>query len=108
MLISRHIYDSLQSELMKAQAEANAVRGMNTQLNVHLEWIRARLTQVEIERAQLIKKYLGVDVPVATFEPTQDVPDLNQTTDFRDIGDKEAAALGIDWNPDGTLRYKDR
>lgn len=104
MFISRHVYDEQRVDLLTAQAEHRAVLSQNAQLNAHIEWLQVRLTQVEYERAGLIKRYMGIDVPVATFEPNTDkAPDPNQTMDFNDIGDAEAARLGLEWAADGTV-----
>jgi len=105
MIISRAIYDDLRNSLVKLQAEGNALVQVNAQLTAHIEWMRVRITQLEIERSQLLKKYMGLDVPVATFEEPDKHPDPNQTFDFNDVGDKIAAELGISWNEDGTLKY---
>lgn len=111
MFIARKIYDDLRDERVKLQVEAAALAQVNAQLNAHIEWMRVRLTQLEFERAQLLKKYMGVDVPAPSFEPaseTQAGTELNQTLGFGDMGDAAAAALGIGWNPDGTLNYGDK
>ena len=105
MFLSRQVYDDLRDSLVKSQIESAALSQVNAQLNAHIEWMRVRLTQLEFERAQLLKKYMGVDVPVPSFEQPDPSPDLNQTVDFSDIGDKMAEQLGIGWNPDGTLHY---
>lgn len=105
MIISRKVYDDLRDSLVKSQIEANALTQVNAQLNAHIEWMRVRLTQIEYERAQLIKRYMGVDIPTPTFDAPDEHPDPNQTIDFNDVGDKMAEALGIGWNPDGTLKY---
>ena len=67
MLISRKIYDDLRDSLVKTQVEATEVAKANTQLNAHIEWMRVRLTQLEYERAQLLKKYMNLDIPTPSF-----------------------------------------
>lgn len=106
MFISRKHYDDQRQERQKAIAEADALRAMNVQLNTHMDWMRIRLTQLEFERAAMLKRYLNIEVAVPQFEAPQEVPDLNQAgMDFNDVGDAAAATLGIGWNADGTLNY---
>ena len=105
MWIARRIYDSVNESRIRAEAVQKALEQQNIALQAHLEWMRIRLTELGFERAQLLKKYMGVDVPVASFEPADPNPDFNQTFNFEDMGDKEAARLGISHNPDGTLSY---
>lgn len=105
MILSRKVYDDLRDALVKAQVEAAALTQVNAQLNAHIEWMRVRLTQLEFERAQLIKKYMGVDIPTPSFEEPDTHPDPNETFSFGDVGDKVAAELGIGWNADGTLNF---
>lgn len=105
MWIARHVYDSMNESRIKAEAIQKALEQQNITLQAHLEWMRIRLTELGFERAQLLKKYMGVDVPVASFEPASDQPDFNQTFDFSDMGDTEAAKHGISWGPDGSVSY---
>lgn len=103
------IPSKLYAETVEAKVKAEAVRDQliqhNVQLNAHMDWMRVRLTQLEFERAQLLKKYMNIDVPVPSFDAPAEHPDPNQTIDFNDIGDAAAEALGIGWNPDGTINY---
>lgn len=106
MFLSRQAYDDLRTAMMAHEAEANALRVTNTQLTAQIDWMRAWLTKSEFERSQLIKKYMGVDIPVPTFEKESELPDPNQVPlSFNDLGDTEAAKLGMEWNSDGTLKY---
>ena len=106
MWIARRIFDAVNESRIRAEAIQRALEQQNITLQAHLEWMRVRLTELSFERAQLLKKYMGVDVPVPSFEDPQNHPDPNQTFDFEDIGDEAAAKLGIDWNSDGTLSYR--
>jgi hypothetical protein len=105
MWIARDIYDSLNESRIKAEARERLLEGQITTLNAHLEWMRVRLTEMSFERAEMLKRYLHIDVPVPSFEDPTNHPDPNQTMDFSDIGDEAAKKLGIDWNSDGTLSY---
>jgi hypothetical protein len=113
MFISRKHYDdlieakgALAARVSAFEAETNALRAQVIAQQTAADWYRVRLTQLEYERAQLIQRYMGISVPVPQFDKSvDDRPDPNQTIDFNDVGDDVAKALGIDWNPDGTLRY---
>lgn len=105
MFIARYIYDMLNERAIKAEAIRDSLTLQNAALNAHMDWMRIRLTQLEFERAGLIQKYMGVSVPVPSFDKPEEHPDPNQTMDFSDVGDEEAKRLGISWNPDGTLSY---
>ena len=105
MLISRHVYDTLREEKLKAEAANVALQVHVAQLIAHLEWLQVRFTQSEFERASLVKRYMNVDVPIPTVTlPEESQPDPNATLDFGDIGDDEAARLGLEWAADGTVR----
>ena len=111
MWISREHYQAHRDERIKAEAIVAAVQSHNVALQTSLDWMRVRLTQLEHERAQLIFNYMGVKVQVPSIEPATNPAEasadaLNQTLTFADMGDEEAARLGIEWNADGTVRYR--
>jgi hypothetical protein len=106
MWIARSLYDAVNESRVKAEAIQHAQEVQIATLQAHLEWLRVRLTQLEFERAGLLQKYMGVSVPVPSFEDSGSSPDPNQTMDFNDMGDEEAARQGVDWNADGTLSYR--
>ena len=106
MFLSRNAYNDLRDERVKSQIEVAALTQVNAQLNAHIEWMRVRLTQLEFERAQLLKRYMNIDIPTPSFEAPADHPDPNETFSFNDVGDEIAKKLGISFNPDGTLKYE--
>jgi len=105
MWLPRSVHEETSEARLRAEAVRDALIKHNIQLTAHMEWMRIRMTQLELERAALLKRYLGVDVPVPTFEQTAPPVDPNETIDFHDIGDAMADKLGISWGPDGTLTY---
>lgn len=106
MWISRKSYDDLRAEWIKNHEEARVLNQQNTALMTTLDWLRVRVTQLEMERAQLLLNYTGVRIPTPVItRPAADANPMNQLPNFNDIGDDEAAKLGIGWNPDGTLSY---
>lgn len=115
MFVDRKTYEDLRLDAEKCRVEARVLSEQNRILQTTLDWFRVRMTQVEQERAQLLFNFTGVKVAVPTIEHEMppgphrgNVSDiLAAVNHFGDVGDKEAAALGVDWSPDGTLHYQD-
>jgi len=105
MFIPRHVYDALNNRAVHAEAIEKHLQTENASLTAHVAWMQVRLTELSMERAMMLKRYLNIDVPVPSFEQVDNHPDMNQTIDFNDIGDKAAAALGLDWDADGNLTH---
>ena len=101
--------DRLTIELARAQGELRANERTLTALETTMDWMRTRLTQLEHERAMLIQNYMGITIKVPTVEkqhtPSPHVNPLFAAPNFEDVGEDEAARMGISHNPDGTLRY---
>ena len=111
MWIDRKTYDDMRLDNAKAQVEARVFSEQNRALQVTLDWFRVRISQLEMERAQLLFNYTGVKVssPVIERAPDGDVAKALQAVQgFDDIGDAEAERLGIGWNLDGTLKQQER
>ena len=72
-----------------------------------MDLLRVRVKQLEMERAQLLWNYTGVKVPVPEIVKTDGVASnpMNQTPNFNDVGNAEAAKLGISWDENGELVY---
>jgi hypothetical protein len=115
VFISRKHYDDLRLEWAKNHEEARVLSDQNRMLQTTLDWMRVRMTQVETERAQMLFTFTGVKIAVPTIErETPPGPHRGNVSDilaavnhFGDVGDTEAAQLGVQWNPDGTLRFQD-
>ena len=115
MWIPKHVYRELEDAHARAReafVAANIVREVlerhNAALTTTVDWFRVRISQLEMERAQLLFNYTGVKVATPSIERVPDPVEghpLNQTVHFGDVGDREAAKLGIRWNQDGTLKY---
>ena len=109
MFLSRHAFDELRGDYIKANAAREALTLQVANLNAHISWLQIRLTEMSLERAAMMKRYLNIEVPTATFEQqNQDLPQIESTMDFRDVGDRMAEQLGIGWNDDGTLNYSQK
>ena len=109
MWINRQTFDDLHKQLYVTTGVNQALERSYTALMTTLDWLRVRVTQLEMERAQMLYNYTGVKVPTPIIErkPEAHGPEsaIAGLPNFEDVGDTEAARLGIDWNPDGTLRY---
>lgn len=104
MFISRKVYDDLLAERIKANAECSAIQRTAFGLEAQLNWLQVQYTRVSYENAQLLERYLGIKVPVPSFEKERTEPlDPNQTLSFQDVGDAMAAKMGIGWADDGTV-----
>lgn len=108
MFISRKSYDDLRTESTKNHEESRVLAQQNAAMMTTLDWFRVRITQLEMERAQLLFNYTGVKIPTPTIHreaPGTPSNPLSQLPNFDDIGDQEALKLGIGWNEDGTIAY---
>ena len=106
MFISRQSYDDLREEVIQARSIAKVTEAANTQLRAHMDWLQIRLTELSMERAQLLKRYMNIDVAVPTFDhtPAEQV-NPNQTSSFEDMGDDLAREQGISWDDQGRVVY---
>ena len=98
MFITRHAFDSLNTERIKATEEARTLAHQNAALQITCDWFRANAEKWERERAHLLWQYLGlkVEVPVVTkAEPPEDEI-LGGSSLFQDVGDKKAKELGLE------------
>lgn len=105
MWIDRKTYDDLRLDRTTWLAEARTLTTQNQALTTTLDWLRVRVTQLELERAQLLWNYTGVKVPTPTITHTATDTVPLTPPNFQDIGDAEAAKQGIEWADDGTLLY---
>jgi hypothetical protein len=108
MWITQTAFLETQKALMSAIAQRDAVKAQQAAMTATNEWLMARVTQLEYERAAMIKANYGVEVKVPTIARVPDDIsglDLNHTISFNDVGDAEAEKMGIGWNHDGTLTY---
>lgn len=106
MWIKRDIYDTLNAERIKAMEEARVLFDQNATLRSTMTWALRRVEHVELEKAMLLKQYMGIAVKVPSYvvpEPTNDDV-LGGANMWNDVGDDEAKRRGIDWADDGTLK----
>lgn len=106
MWIDRKTYDDLRLDNAKLQEESRVLNRTNNQMATTIDWFRVRITQLEHERAQLLFNYTGVKIstPVIEHAPSVDVARaLQSMPSFQDIGDAEAAKLGVGWGDAGEM-----
>lgn len=114
MWLKRNIYDDLKDLNARQRNDVDRLQAVNAELrsrvaaqDTTIDWFRVRITQLEMERAQLLYNYTGVKIATPSIEraPESDVARALQATQhFQDMGDNEAGRLGIGWNEDGTLK----
>jgi hypothetical protein len=117
MWVDRKAWDHVNHQLAQAYGTVAGLERSITALETTMDWMRVRLTQLEHERAMLIQHTLGVTIAVPSIEkapPTKGTGTprsdfghpLHAMPSFDDVGDEEAARLGISWDPtDGSVRY---
>lgn len=114
MWLSQTAWLKEREDAIAMRAERDMAVQQLKQQETTLAWFMHRLTQIEQERAKLIFNYTGVRVEAPTYEQPDPEKDgasmiqknpLNALPSFEDVGDEEAARLGIDWNSEGEVIY---
>lgn len=107
MWIDRKVYENLMLDNAKLREESRVLNNMNQQQESTIRWFMVRTTQLEKERAQLIFNYMGVKVETPEYAPAPRVQSaaeiMSQVPSFEDVGDTEAARLGVGWNDQGEM-----
>lgn len=108
MWISRREYERLLTRNAELEGRSGALTETVTALKTTLDWARVRLTQVEHERNQLLFNFTGVKVLTPSIEeapkPKSSIQSaVDDVPNFEDVGDEEAARLGLGWRDDGTV-----
>ena len=94
--VSKESVDSTRQELAVTKAERDILKHQLTVSQTQFEWLRMRVNQLEVERAQLLEKATGIKtaVPEIVRAPSQMETMINQFT-FDDVGDEMAKKLGL-------------
>lgn len=108
MWIARPSYERLLKERDEAHGANRALEQQTTTQKITMDWLMVRLTQLEHERAQLLHRYMGVEIVVPTMEPTPSAGSvqaraLEDLPSFADMGDEQAKAAGLDWDTEGRV-----
>ena len=108
MWVDKKTYFELRDCLSKATQEAHTLAVQNQALQTTMDWLRMRVNQLEMERAQMLLLYTGVKIPTPTIHSAAETDVQSMMANkspFEDVGDDVAKKLGLSWNPDGTLLY---
>lgn len=112
MWISKIEYQRILTERDEAHGVAKTLEQQVFALNTSNDWLRVQFSKCDHERAALIARYLGVQVPSITFEKedTNRTPTSHIINDagalFNDVGDEEAARQGLGWDDEGNFVAK--
>ena len=108
MWIAKAVYEGMRLDKMKADAELASAQALVASQKATLDWLMLRMTQLEAERAKLLWKYMGVQVPVpemhAEPEPGSSIDNpMNALPSFHDMGEDKALKDGYGWDAEGNL-----
>lgn len=106
MWITRSLIDDLRHTITRLTTEHALLAQQNKAQEVTLDWFRVRITQLEHERAVLLKTYMGVTVPEMSIEkeqPKSRIDAYHNVPHFEDVGDDAARKLGLDWDDEGRV-----
>lgn len=93
--ISQETFTTLKTEVAALRAERDALLRENITTKANFDWLRIKCNQLELERAQLLKRAYNVDVAVPEIVRTPSKqPELNVSL-FEDMGDDAAKTLGL-------------
>ena len=99
----------LNHDLVVANTTVLEVRTQKAKDDITIDWMRHQVNALSKQNALLIAKAAGIHVPVPEIVPTRPgsmtVPDFSSMPSFEDVGDDEAARLGIDLTVDGLIEY---
>ncbi len=124
MWINQQLYDALLANTKELQtsveferlgssrmsASMNMLREQKVKDDLTIDWMRHRVNALEKQNAQLLMKVAGITLPVPEIVPTRPGSmspfiDFDSMPSFEDVGDAEAARLGLDLDASGQLVY---
>lgn len=124
MWVNKSLFQMIVDDNKAQQGEINRLRGeLGTTLagvyntrdqkakdDITIDWMRHRINALEKQNSILVMKTSGVLFPVPEIVPTRpgtmsELPDFPTMPSFEDVGNTEAARLGIVHTPDGQIDY---
>lgn len=95
--ISKDNVAKLSEENGILRTERDVLKQQITVAQSNFDWLKSRVNALEIERAQLIKKAYGIDVPAPEIVKQHDPRQILQMTSalFEDVGEEAARELGL-------------
>lgn len=99
---------SLGSENVSLRTRAQELTAQKAKDDITIDWMRHRINALEKERAVLVQKAAGISLPVPEIVPTRPgtmsaPPSFDSMPTFDDVGDAEAARLGLRHDDHGFL-----
>lgn len=95
--ISKDSVDALREELAATRADRDAIKEQLLFVKSNFEWLRLKVNQLEVEKAALLQKAIGIPIPapeiVSRSINGQDFDPKNLS--FDDIGEDMARKLGF-------------
>lgn len=83
-------------------------RSQKAKDDITIDWMRHRINALEKQNAILMQSAAGIAFPVPEIVPTRPgsmSPDYTEMPSFEDVGDAEAARLGISVDEAGNVQY---
>lgn len=100
-------WSQLVTSVATSVGEARALGEANKAMQATIDWMRVRISQLEMERAQMLYNYTGVKVATPSIEVVPQMSTremLASVPNFDDVGDVRALKLGVGWNEHGELK----
>lgn len=95
--VAKDTVDSQREELATLKVERDRLKSELASSRANEDWMRLRINSLEVERAQLMAKAYGINVPVPEIvrtSPNKTPMELNGAL-FEDIGEDAARQLGL-------------
>ena len=111
MFLKQTVFLTLHDKITKAEQETRTLREQNRAMQVTMDWMRVRVTQLEHERAVMLDHFMSikVQVPEIISAPSPSADDFARQMQaytqnlFNDVGDERAKALGLQWDDAGEV-----
>ncbi len=94
--LTEQLLTQLREELAAVRAERDALRLQAERDRSNIDWFKARVNQLELEKAAAFKKAFGIDLPVPEIVRRPPIDPASLSISFEDIGDEAARALGLE------------
>jgi len=98
---SKSVVDDLKAELTVIKAERDTLKLQSVIDKTNFDWLRAKVNQLEMERAGLIERAYQIKLPaIPELIRTPSEPFTPPEFGFDDIGDELAKAIGLPTHAD--------
>jgi hypothetical protein len=94
----------------RMSASCMELRTQKAKDDLSIDWLRHRVNALEKQNAVLMMKATGLAMPVPEIVPNRPgsmttIPDFDSMPSFEDVGNAEAARLGIKHSDEGIVEY---